>query len=108
MGGKKKKPAKMGHQRSSNPVIYGPTFSATFKEVIALINDDREAIVVLDDKGTRAIVDAHWVMKNSRTGKLEPIRMACPIVYDANRRSEAIRKYQHYQQSHKEEVDGNA
>jgi len=96
MAGKRKKPAKMGHYRAKAEVETKP-YSATFKEVIELINDDKEAIVVLDEKGTRAIIDAKWVTTDPHTGKLIPISLACPVVYDHNRREEAINRYKEYE-----------
>ena len=47
------------------------------------------AIVQLDEKGTKGVVDAIFVLKGA-DGSLKPREVACPAVYDAVAQQKAI------------------
>ena len=91
----KVKKAKLAHEKKGNQA-QEELGRFTFKSVLELVehNGNEVAIVDLDGQGTLAIVDKHFV----RAGEagLKPAMVACPAVYDAVARNEAIQRHQAY------------
>jgi len=91
----KVKKAKLAHEKKGQQA-QGAVGGFTFKSVLELVqhNGNEVAIVDLDGKGTLAIVDTHFVLSDD--GGLKPAMVACPAVYDAVARQEAIQRHASY------------
>ncbi|MDP6943673.1 MAG: hypothetical protein QF464_05945 [Myxococcota bacterium] len=91
----KVKKAKLAHEKQAQKakVVLG---GFTFKSVVELVehNGNEVAIVDLDGDGTLGIVDRHFVL--SGDDGLKPALVACPAVYDAVARTEAIQRHATY------------
>lgn len=91
----KVKKAKLAHEKKGGQA-QGEVGRFTFKSVLELVehNGNEVAIVDLDGQGTLAIVDKQFV--HSDDSGLKPAMVACPAVYDAVARQEAIQRHTSY------------
>ena len=91
----KVKKAKLAHEKKGQQAK-SALGGFTFKSVLELVqyNGNEVAIVDLDGDGTLAIVDTHFVLSDD--SGLKPALVACPAVYDAVAREEAIQRHTAY------------
>lgn len=86
------KKAKLAHEkRGSGPQEFA---QFRFRGIEGLIEDKhgKGAIVVLDDKGTKGIIDAIYV-RTKEDGTLGARPFACPASYDAIANAAAIARF---------------
>ncbi|MGD9697583.1 hypothetical protein [Acinetobacter sp.] len=71
--------------------------TVTFKEVISLIHDGSLAVVILDNKGNKGIINSEFVVKDKITGALSPAKFACPAAYDRVAKALSMEEYKAYE-----------
>ena len=94
-GGGTGKKAKMAHEKRGQ-ADEGEKGQFRLKAVEELVTDKAGkagAVVVLDDKGTKGIVDAIYVLRTA-SGTLKAREIACPATYDAVALKDAIARFQ--------------
>jgi hypothetical protein len=93
-GGGGAKKAKLAHEKRGAEDT-GEKGQFRLKKVIELVTDaggKRGAVVEIDDKGTKAVVDSIYVLKGT-DGSLKARDIACPALYDSVAQKNAIARF---------------
>lgn len=93
-GGGSGKKAKLAHEKRTGEEA-GDKGQFRLKAVHELVTDKSGkagAVVELDDKGTKAVVDTIYVFKGA-DGSLQARNIACPALYDSVAQKNAIARY---------------
>ena len=92
-GGGSGKKAKLAHEKRGQEEG-GDKGQFRLKKVLELVKDGGKnaAVVEIDDKGTKAVVDSIYVQK-AADGTLKGREIACPALYDSVAQKNAIARY---------------
>lgn len=93
-GGGTGKKAKLAHEKRGQEET-GEKGQFRLKKIVELVTEPggkSAAIVEIDDKGTKAVVDTIYVLKGA-DGGLKARDIACPALYDAVAQKNAIARF---------------
>lgn len=93
-GGGSGKKAKLAHEKRGQEEG-GEKGQFRLKKVVELVTEaggKTAAVVEIDDKGTKAVVDSIYVLKGT-DGSLKARDIACPALYDSVAQKNAIARF---------------